>query len=147
MSNIFLNKIGYGNIAIYSGCYSCDNIPKFVGGAKAFIINLSSQNSVGTHFTALVISAQKELIFFDSFGQPCTNKHILSFMSTVSDRYMYNKIAVQHHLSIYCGLFSLGFIVEYNNKNGNLDTYLNEFSTTSMLDNDQRVVEYITKHI
>ena len=49
---------------------------------ESYICNLSDSKSKGSHFVAIQIK-RNEVIFFDSFGLPCTNKDILQKLSDI----------------------------------------------------------------
>ena len=108
-----------------------------------FIVNLGDSKSQGYHWIA--ISVHKNfVIYFDSFGEKCTNKWVL--------RKFRNKCLIQSNRqiqafsSIMCGYFALSFLIE--DANGKtLDEYLSFFDNDDLLLNDSKCVKVITQHI
>ena len=108
-----------------------------------FIVNLGDSKSQGYNWIA--ISVHKNfVIYFDSFGEKCTNKWVL--------RKFRNKCLIQSNRqiqafsSIMCGYFALSFLIE--DANGKtLDEYLGFFDNDDLLLNDSKCVKVITQHI
>jgi len=140
-TNIYLNDLLYPLCGNYGGCFSCDNIP-LVKSPTNFIVNLSKESESGSHFIALVIKDQS-IFYFDSFGLPCTNDDILTYMANLSRRIVYNAVRVQDFTSKMCG-FYCALIVLRNDDKCRLKGILNFHSTAPNLHlNDKLCIDYI----
>ena len=84
-----------------------------------------------------------DVIYFDSFGLPCTNKDILTFIYSVNKKYQYNALEVQHLTSNYCGLYCLAFVMHQDKGNQKFEKFLQMFNVKNKLENDNIVVKYI----
>ncbi len=149
VSNIYLNTMA-SNMENYRGTFSCNNIPTVNKdkNLNLYIINLSEEGGIGSHFVALCVQKHNKrfkCVYFDSFGEHCTNKHILSFMGKINKTYCYNSMQIQHYLSEYCGFYSLGCVIEHQKK-GNLHNYIKHFNVTDLYLNDKIVITYIANN-
>jgi len=81
-------------------------------GEFSMIFNLDKCDGKGTHFVAIYCK-QKKLYYFDSYGLPCDNREIKSYIKTISEsrKCYYNASCVQSFKSIFCGFFCLSFIL------------------------------------
>ena len=121
----------------------CDKIISYEMLPKMqFIINLSDSRSQGSHWIAPTIH-ENYVIYFDSFGEKCKNKWILTKFKN-SCLIQSNK-QIQDYSSIMCGYFSLSFLIEDSNGK-TLEEYLNFFGS-DLLDNYKKCVSIITNHI
>lgn len=131
----------------FLGVFPCDLQPKIHKNKKTFsiIFNTSKHNLKGKHFVAIVAN-KKQLIYFDSYGNKCSNKYIARFIkhNKCARRYSFNRRTIQSHKSIFCGFFCLGFILS---KNKNVKNYVNLFSSTDLDLNDEIVINFIQKFI
>ena len=146
-SNIYLNDLLHPICESYQGCYSADNIPIVTSKQpQCFIVNLSKQTEPGSHFVALVIR-EHHVYYFDSFGEKCSNQHILSYMENLSRDIVYNSVKIQDSNSKMCG-FYCALIVLRNDKNCTLKSDVSFHSDESKLYlNDKLCVDYICKTV
>ena len=148
VSNIYLNNLGkYLNN--YQGTFSCDNIKKnnLNMDNATYIINLSKLTEKGSHLIAIQTNSKnKKVVYFDSFGLPCSNKDILTFIYDINNKYEYNSHQVQHLDSNYCGIYCLAFVM-YFEKNNSLKNFIKMFNSYNLLENDKIVVNYISNNV
>lgn len=65
---------------IFKGVYPCDLLPKRFSLPAAFIINLSSHKTRGSHWVALYIDRKRVAHYFDSFGFSPQQNNIATFI-------------------------------------------------------------------
>ena len=144
VSNIYLNNIGkYLNN--YQGTFSCNtlNKPHKNKALSTYIFNLSKINEKGSHLVAVSLK-NNNVVYFDSFGLPCTNKDILSFIYSINKKYKYNSMQIQHLNSNYCGLYCMAFIMHQDKDEQKFENFLQMFNhSKNKLKNDDIVVKYI----
>jgi hypothetical protein len=129
----------------FLGVFPCDASPPSVDIPPNFaiIFNLAHHDEFGSHFIA-VARTNRKVTYFDSFGEPCRNAHILSFLHTLSDNaVVYNKRPIQHKTSIYCGLFCLYFLCICFLQRKPLQTFQSTFNPHRLKLNDKLVVRAI----
>lgn len=146
VSNIYLNSI-CKYLKNYQGTFSCNGIkkPNLNIDISTYIFNLSKMNEKGSHLVAIQINSKdKKVTYFDSFGFPCTNKDILSFIFSVNNKYEYNSNQIQSFDSNYCGMYCLAFVM-YHDSNKKFINFLKMFNSDNLFKNDNIVVNYI-KH-
>ena len=56
----------YKNEPRFNGVYSWDNLPKIKDGA--YVINLDEYSDIGTHWVALWVNNNNNVIYLDSFA-------------------------------------------------------------------------------
>ena len=144
-SNIYLNSIGQ-NINTFKGVYSCNNIPHLNTTSEmcCFIVNQSEVDQKGSHFIAMILNKQS-VYYFDPYGVMCSNIHILKYMQHYCKSYYFNKIQIQSIDSIYCGLFCLGIVIEFN-RGGSIKSFIKHF-ISNLTKNDNIIVNYIMNNI
>ena len=145
LTNAYIEKNGLKLIKNFLGCYPADINLKTKKKNFSVIFNLSNHNETGTHFVA--ISCNKDvIIYFDSFGNPCTNKHLKLFLekNCRNKKLIYNKTKVQSDKSTFCGIFCLGFLLSQQN-NITLNNFLKIFHPTNLPVNDQIILEFFKK--
>ena len=142
LTNAYIEKSGLKLIRNFLGCYPADYNVKTKKKNFSVIFNLSNHNEAGTHFIAINCS-KNIVIYFDSFGNPCTNKHLKLFLkkNCANKKLVYNKTKVQSDKSTFCGIFCLGFLLSQQNEI-TLKNFLKIFHPTNLLLNDQIVLEF-----
>lgn len=144
-TNIYLDKLLNPICQNYGGCFSCDTIP-IIKAPINFIVNLSKEREIGTHFIALIIKEQS-IFYFDSFGLPCTNEDILTYMGKLSRQVFYNKLKVQDISSKMCGYYC-ALIVLRNDSACQLKGDLSFYTDSKLLHlNDKLCTDYICQTI
>jgi len=123
------------------GVYSKDTMPKktYVGG---YIINLQdSDEGNGSHWTALYITKNSEILYFDSFGLP----YPVEIKEFVSNKPVaINTRQIQDINSTLCGYYCLWFLkyieTNKNNKTKSIfeiyDNFLNIFRFDTIQNGD-----------
>lgn len=92
----------------YVGCVGADNIPIADQYPYAMVVNTDAASQRGTHWTAMFVPTEREIEYFDSYGDE-TNGNIQSYL----DRFPYrrkNTYPLQPLFSETCGEFCLTFV-------------------------------------
>ena len=74
----------------------------------AYVINLDEYFNIGTHWVALYVENNNNVIYFDSFGVEHIPKEIKAFIN--NKNITTNIFRIQAYDSIMCGYFCIGFI-------------------------------------
>ena len=74
----------------------------------AYIVNLSSEASAGSHWVALFIE-KAHVAYFDSFGFP-PPVEVIDFIKKRTNNYLWSQKHIQNINSGYCGQYCLYFI-------------------------------------
>jgi hypothetical protein len=136
------NKI-IGNY--FQGVFPCDVNPNIYLGEFCMIFNLSTHDETGTHFVAIA-SLPQNILYFDSFGLPCNNIYIKSYLNKLNKPILFNNRQIQHEKSIFCSLFCLHFLcICFVNKK-TLHYYQHLFPIHS-INNDKKVVKLLVNFI
>lgn len=96
---------------IFKGVYASDMLPKNFSLPAAFVVNLSSHTSRGSHWIGIFFDYNKTAHYFDSFGFSPTETNILKFINSHSIAWDFNKKQYQHIISNSCGKFVVLFIL------------------------------------
>jgi len=130
----------------FLGVYPSDTSLKFKPYYSAVIFNLSAHNEKGTHFIAIIKKLNK-IIYFDSFGEKCTNKNILKFIDQYFLPIEYNSTKIQDDTSSLCGYFCFYFLFICFFKSKSLKHFLKKFKTKNLKTNDKKLLNCIVKLI
>ena len=139
-----LEDFGQKHCKNFLGVFSCDLHPDITKRTTfSVIFNESKHNEDGTHFVS--VYAKKNVVYyFDSLGLKCENEYILKFLNSTRRNVIEICRQIQSFHSIFCGYFSLSFIL-YMCNNMSYKKYINMFSTQNLKLNDKIVVELIIK--
>ena len=134
--------------------YSRDNLAKIKDGA--YIINLDEYSNIGTHWVALYVQNNNNVIFFDSFGVEHIPKEIRAFINNNNNdnnnnnnnnkNLKTNILRIQAYDSIMCGYFCIGFI-DFMLEVKTLTEYTNLFSPNNFKKNDSIFLNYLMSNI
>ncbi len=119
------NQVGSPLTAVYSRdqLEDVDSLSK----GDAFIINLESSDSDGSHWVSLIAPSPTRVIYFDSFGlQPPVEVINLCAKFGV-DNLDYNDVQIQSVNEAYCGQYCLDFIKSMMTGKGSIIIRYNEF--------------------
>ena len=130
----------------FLGVYPCDVLPNKNFEKFSVIFNLSKHYENGSHFIS-VTGNKRKIIYFDSFGEPCDNEHILKYMKSFKKPIKVSKQQLQSVHSNFCGLYCLYFLIRCFLKNESLKNFLNHFGIKSLMKNDKLLLKYILKEI
>lgn len=114
----------------FGGVFSSDTLPQFKNNFNSFIVNLDRQSKPGSHWVA-VFFFKETATYFDSYGRPPSNRNILKFIQTNSNKMIYNKYCFQDTFSVTCGYFCIFFLYK---KSRNLK--LSEMNPTNKAKNE-----------
>jgi len=143
LTNIELEKLSKTILGRnFLGVYPCDSFPE-IKNRKSFslIFNMSKHNERGSHFVS-VLKINQNVFYFDSYGKKCSNNFILLFLKSLSDTYFFNSFEIQPYSSIFCGVYSLGFLVSSQKFNLPVESFLSLFYLKDNI-NDQIVTDFI----
>lgn len=147
LTNIELEKIAKKILGKnFLGVYPCDAFPKINKNKInnfSIIFNLSKHNEGGSHFVS-ILKIEENLFYFDSFGKKCDNKFVMIFLKSISDTYFFNGFEIQHPSSMFCGVYSLGFLISSQKFNIPIESFLNLFYFKNVI-NDQIIIDFIVK--
>ena len=126
----------YQNKPKFNGVSSRNNLPKVNNGQ--YVVNLHEYKSIGTHWIALYVKAEKAT-YFDSFGVKHIPKEIRKFIGNKNIKTNISRI--QPYDSIMCGYLCTGFI-DFMLKGKSLLNCTNLFSPNDYEKNDQIILKY-----
>ena len=122
LTNFEIQKF-YQNEPRFNGVFSRNNLPKIKDGA--YIINLDGYSDIGTHWVALYVQNNNNVIYFDSFGVEQIPKETKAFIN--NKNIITNIFRIQGYDSIMFGYFCIGF-VDFMLAGKTLTQYKNLFS-------------------
>lgn len=139
-TNLYLDELLIPLCDDFGGTFSSDNIPSVdVKSKRNFIVNLSKEKEVGSHFITLCI--RPTFIYYcDSFGKECYNLDILNYMNKLNRDIYVNRTKVQHEKSQMCGFFCALTILKNDSKCKNKT---DSVFSTDLLKNDKLCVQHI----
>lgn len=96
----------------FLGCFPANIHPKNKRKIFSLIFNLSKHDEEGTHYIA-IFANEKMLMYFDPFGDSCTNKNIKKFIAKHKKNRKFKEVKrkIQSSDSNFCGFFCLAFIL------------------------------------
>jgi len=145
VSNLYLNNFLSPICQSYGGCFSCNNIPTVcLDQEVSFIVNLSKEAEIGTHFVALIIK-KNSVFYFDSYGHECTNQDILDYLQCLSRTIVYNNLKVQSDESKMCGFFCALIVIRNDNTCIDKSDLLFHTSIPKLHLNDTLCIDYICR--
>ena len=103
LRNDYLNQILFSTSRYFCGV---NNLPKTLHTHPIF----STVINVDGHFVTLIGRPDK-LMYVDSFGLPPSDREIVEFITEDVRPCLINSTTYQHPLSIYCGFFSIFFVL------------------------------------
>jgi hypothetical protein len=82
-----------------------------------WIVNLQNEDEGRTHWCVLYIANNKKVYWFDSYGIVAPET-VIKKLNVNSEDFSFNDIRIQSMKSIFCGYFSLGFLIykRYNHQ-------------------------------
>lgn len=79
----------------------------------------STVTNIDGHFIT-IIGFPEKILFIDSFGLPPQDERILNFLDSDERPCFINEITYQHPLSVFCGYFTMYFILYTERQHHNL---------------------------
>jgi len=137
-----IRKFLCGNSTTFQGIFACNELPPKLENKKDFsiVVNLSPIEQNGTHWIA-IIAKHNLIMYMDSFGLPIFNNYILQFIKNCKRKVVYNKQRIQSYQSVYCGYYTILFIMYYEKLHHfYLNFYHNEHD---LILNDKLCIKYI----
>ena len=120
LTTSYLSSLGQELLPNFSGVTSCDTIalifPDFDVTRSCIINTLEQYFKRGGHWIGLFYNAKtKRLYYWDPYGLPPLNKHILAFLKKAATlkniKVLYYSQSVQSLLSVFCGFHVLSFLI------------------------------------
>ena len=99
----------------YIGIFSPDTLPESHIHTGCLVCNLSNSNTLGSHFVSIIMQTDR-VLYIDSFGVPCENEEIQSFLSAQTRPVFYNSTMIQDINSSFCGFFCILFCLYFDRK-------------------------------
>ena len=94
----------------FGGVFAVDRLPTRAEHL-AYIVNLDNADKPGSHWVAVFFSSDRQNVdYFDSYGSPPNNVHLIRFLKRNSVFKHYNEHALQSPCSTVCGQFTLFFL-------------------------------------
>ena len=113
---------------------------------RKYIINLDTSNEPGSHFVAISVRGNT-IIYFDSFGQRCSNQHISNAINASKKTLLrVSCIQIQSIKSLFCGYFCLAFLI-FDHYGISFDEFLKKFNENDLDSNDSICINIIKSHI
>jgi hypothetical protein len=128
----------------FLGVFPSDLLPKSNKYKQSIIFNLSAHDEPGSHFIA-IYKTKTRLIYFDSFGNKCTNDNINKFISKFKITIKHNKEQIQDDTSSLCGYYCFYFLYLCFLKEKSLNYFIKQFTKdkTKLLLNDTKLMKFI----
>ena len=98
----------------FKGCFYKDQLDSLEQNSS-YILNLENEfdlyenRNQGTHWVAVVTDFNKQVVYFDSFGQPIP-KYVLNIFKRSGYKHGHTNKIIQNIKSDLCGYFSVAFI-------------------------------------
>lgn len=97
--------------SVFKGVFASDLLPKRFSLPAAFVVNLSTHLSRGSHWIGIFIDTDRNADYFDSFGFPPNQRNIVNFLEAHTNSVKYSKRQFQHIVSNKCGKFVILFVL------------------------------------
>ena len=142
LTNFEIQKY-YENETKFNGVYSRDNLTttKFNKKIKdeAYVINLNEYSDMGTHWVALYVVSNNDVIYFDSFGIERIPKEIKEFIRNKNIKT--NIFRIQAFDSTMCRYFCIA-LIDFMLAGKTLTGFTNLFSPYDFNKNDDIILSY-----
>ena len=106
---------------------------------EAYITNPDEYSDIGTHWVALHVNNNNNVIYFDSFEVEHISKEIKAFIK--NKNIQTNIFRVQAYDSVMYGYFCIGFI-DFMFQGKTLTEYTNLSSANNFEKNDDKILNY-----
>lgn len=128
----------------FIGVFPSDVEPKSNKLKQSVIFNLSAHDEPGSHFIA-ICKTRNKVIYFDSFGNKCTNDNIKRFISKFKIPLEHNKEQIQDDSSSLCGYYCFYFLYLCFLKEKSLNYFIKKFTKnkSKLLLNDSKLMKSI----
>lgn len=149
LTNEYVEKTGKKILGgIFLGTFPCDFHP-ITKNKKTFclVFNLSKHDTKGSHFIA-IFASEKEIIYFDPYGNTISNTFVKKFIENNKKKrsLVINSKCIQSCSSIFCGFFSLGFLLSQKYRI-TLKSFISFFDLNNLENNDEKIIEFIQKYV
>jgi hypothetical protein len=145
MDTRLLQHVAYSHHQLkkyFQGVYATDALPKFVHSyPSAYIINTHPKSKPGEHWVAVYFDVNLKGIYFDSYGFPPRNRHVVNFLKKNCVTWTFSNQVLQHPFSNLCGVYCIYFLVK-KCQGHSLYSILSRFTNDLDL-NDRRVRRFL----
>lgn len=148
LNSLQLRKILEGQEScrkIFKGVYSIDTLEKIDSAPCCFIVNTHKSNQPGEHWLAIYVDHEKNLEFFDSYGNSPERFDLLDYCFSISNKVSWNTQQVQSYSSTYCGYYAVLYLI-YKCNNFSLKDFLRNFSNNPFT-NDRFLNKLINQYV
>jgi hypothetical protein len=112
---------------------------------QAYIVNTHNANQPGEHWVAIFFK-ENSAYYFDSYGLPPMEEHILPFIRKHSRQWTYSIYCLQEGSMPVCGVYCI-FALHFLAKGCKLDTIIQlKFTTEREFDNDKEVLRWFERN-
>lgn len=109
------------------GVLAADQLPMRIEAPSVIIVNTDPLRKPGRHWIAMTLDRERNLEYFDSFGQPPSVVHHIAFILRNARTFKYNVITLQSPTSTLCGIYCIMFLY-YRSFDYSMTDYLSIFS-------------------
>lgn len=98
------------HVRMFRGTFARDRLPKRLPRPFAIVVNTDSQVEAGEHWVAIYAPKKGRCEYFDPMGWPPPHKLIISYLNSLSKKFIYCCQPLQGATSNKCGRFCIAFI-------------------------------------
>ena len=133
----------------FYGVFSADDIPNNLAAYNSFIIivNIATKKSTRAGHFVTIVGNSSTINYIDSYGLPCLQPHIKSFLALCYRKICYNTRQIQSFNSKYCGLYALLFACYFDKENNEGNDFQLLFHNNRLKQNDKLCSTYLTQMI
>lgn len=113
VTNIYISKVLKKTCSNFIGVFSPDTLPTIIPKKGSIVCNLSNSDEIGSHFITIILQNAR-VLYIDSFGVPCENNDVSSFLSQCQKPVFYNTQMLQDVFSPFCGFYCILFCMYYD---------------------------------
>lgn len=131
----------------FRGVYPCDHFARLhLKPGDLTIVNLSHSKHQGSHYVSVMLT-RRYTYFMDPYGAECEDKYILKALKKTkkSIKFLYKR--VQAHESIFCGFYSLCFLIIGSKNQKPLKAIRKQFHSVNLIENEKSAVYIIQQAI
>lgn len=129
---------------VFAGVFPCDLLPKHAVLRKSvFIVNTDTHTNPGSHWVAIAVEpTSSDCIYYDSYGQRPTNKHIVAFINRNAKHCRFNAVNMQAPCSNLCAAYCLFFAYHYA-RGQTLNNIIKMFDKRNHRKNDYKMAKFV----
>ena len=130
---------------LLGGVYPCDLLPRRRRPSqRLFVANTDPHHLPGTHWVAIYFTPEGHCIYFNSYGLPPFNHHLLRFVQRSGPGWTYNTRNLQDMSSNVCGHYCVAF-AHHMARGKTLLQFLRLFHNNTRV-NDCNILNFVKRH-